>query len=387
MIHQRFRRDVMAHDDAPDNPVKTEDAHDEAAASSTAPNESESRIQFDESDAQEQASTSDHDATKSADDLSSQVDDLITDAIDAVESLDDSVKTGGPTPADEAAVAKLADEVERLVDDASDAAGEESELDSVAFIEIDEDELDEPPAPRGEAPTGSVQDVEQVTIEAEDDAPSEASSEPTAEPVVETPVETPSPEVVAEAPKSIEALDATIEAEAEAFEDELDELEGEFHSADAIDALDDAPPPTVIEIDEADAEISLDLQDEPAPVEEPTPAAAAAPEIDSPFAGDAPAPSPQPRSTAPKPSSGDSAKPSSKSESKGKSKTKAKSKSAQESGVAVAKKSAVATHRFVLMPLARPLSRLEPVVRDSIGWVGLNTLFIALCLWIFLMLR
>jgi hypothetical protein len=42
---------------------------------------------------------------------------------------------------------------------------------------------------------------------------------------------------------------------------------------------------------------------------------------------------------------------------------------------------------LVLTPMARPLTKLDPKMRDTVGWVALNTLFIAICLWLFLILR
>ncbi|MHC4975519.1 MAG: hypothetical protein ACYTF7_02800 [Planctomycetota bacterium] len=37
--------------------------------------------------------------------------------------------------------------------------------------------------------------------------------------------------------------------------------------------------------------------------------------------------------------------------------------------------------------MSLPLRRLSPSVRDTIGWVAINTLFIAACVWLFLLLR
>ncbi|MFG0256330.1 MAG: hypothetical protein ACF8GE_00330 [Phycisphaerales bacterium JB043] len=37
--------------------------------------------------------------------------------------------------------------------------------------------------------------------------------------------------------------------------------------------------------------------------------------------------------------------------------------------------------------LSMPLRRVEPRIRDTVGWVAINTLFIALCVWLFLLLR
>ncbi|MFG0275395.1 MAG: hypothetical protein ACF8QF_10095 [Phycisphaerales bacterium] len=40
-----------------------------------------------------------------------------------------------------------------------------------------------------------------------------------------------------------------------------------------------------------------------------------------------------------------------------------------------------------LRVLAAPLARLTPMQRDTIGWVALNTLFLAACVWVFVLLR
>jgi len=42
---------------------------------------------------------------------------------------------------------------------------------------------------------------------------------------------------------------------------------------------------------------------------------------------------------------------------------------------------------FALELLAAPLRRVSPTIRDTVGWIGLNSLFIAACLWIYLLLR
>lgn len=360
MIHRKVSAQSMAHDDPPANSVEADDVQRNVDDLLSDADRAKRRASSEESSdngaareamngrSPESADGAAEDEPSATHELDGPVEDLISDAVSAVDALEDSLGPGAaPTEEDEAAVAECADEANQLVEEAAEAMRAPGASEKVAVVEFDDDFED-------------------------DETPVDAAT---------APKQTPKP-VADDSPQTIEALDARIEAEAAAFEEELDELEGEFHSADEIETLDDAAPPSArseddgpaIEIDDSVAEISLDDEEEAdaAPARERA-------AVDSPFADDAAPPAPRPaRNTTPSPAPSSSAKPRSASETKPASK-----RSKREAMMSIAP----LAHRFVLKPLARPLAKLDPTVRDTIGWVGLNTLFIALCLWIFLMIR
>ncbi len=372
MIQQKVPAFSMTKDDSPTNSVETDDVQHDVDELLSDADRADRGIQSDESEDQNEAPAngatngaanghtreSDAETNSAEDDLAAPVDELIDDAVGAVEALNDSIDSDDePTAEDEAAVATMADDVDELVEEAARAARPSDARETVAVVEFDDDDFDD-----------------DDSIEASASVESPAKSTPEVTYSAQATVE--------EAPQSIEALDARIEAEAAAFEEELDELEGDFHSADEIEALDDALPPSITETDEAPAidmrdcvaEISLDDDDEDEVVAK-TSANVKPAVVDSPFADDDAPPAPS-RPPKPKPQPAKAA-----------TKTAPPKTKVKKSKTAALASVWPVTHRFILKPLARPLSKLDPVVRDSVGWVGLNTLFIAVCLWIFLMLR
>ncbi len=281
------------------------------------------------------------------------VDDLIDDALSAVEAIgvQASDEATPPGESDEAAVAELAAEVERLTAEAASL-------------------------------------IESVEVESAESVESEEAHE-AAEPAVEHVIE----QDVAESPsahKPIEAgegagvmasLDAAIESEAEALEDDLDALEGDFetpdevargadHSAETLEEdteyFDDEPinPATVV----IESALGAEADDDPDHEESRTsaPAAAAATAASSRETKSSNAAPAAAQSVA-----SDDARPAWR--------------------VALDRLTSAETRdmivRRVLRPLAAPLLRVPPATRDTIGWIGVNTVFIAVCLWLYLTLR
>lgn len=354
MIHRKVSPPAMAHDES-SNSVETDDAQHDADELLSETARAKRRVDDESSSEASPAPTNgrSHDRLEetSGDDLDDSVEGLISDAVSAVESIQDDLDAGAaPSDEDAHAVDEIAEKVDHLVEEAAHAIRDGATRETVAVVEF-EDDFDDDDDTSSPAPVS---------------APESSHS-------------TPAAPVVDDSPQTIEALDAKIEAEAAAFEEELDELEGDFHSAEEVEALDDALPPTAkadqervtVEIDDDVAEISLEDEDDE-PVVEIAPSSR--PAVDSPFAdaANAPARPAAPKKAEPKQTAPVAAKPSG-----AKQKTKR----------IPWKAAAPALYRLVLTPLARPLGKLDPVVRDSIGWIGLNTLFIALCLWIYLILR
>lgn len=272
------------------------------------------------------------------DPVGEQVDALIEDAVSAVEALDEQISGGDAPDAAEGAVETAAHAVDALVEETTRAA--------TGAGPVPPDAEDEPvPAAPDQAETSEA-------AVASDDSRTEASAD-RAEP---------------DEPASLEALDATIESEADDLAADLDDLEGEFES-----------PEEIADAERAQAEPSAPV--EAKPVE-------AAPAVDSPFAN-APAPTPpapaepaaeaRPAGPAPEPAASD--EPPARS-------LLARLTALPRRAAGLATPERLETLRArVLEPLSAPLRRLSPQTRDLIGWVGVNTLFIALCLWLFLLVR
>lgn len=306
--------------------------------------------------------------------LADQVDELISDAIDAVDSLQDDI--GEATEVadnDEQAVDDLASQVDELIADAEEVAVvvetedvveteglAETQEEAGATVEdsapsaadevVDEveNQTDEAPITAAQTPVDEDSVVDEVSVDEDEvnaadedsvDATFDASTDVIEEPVSETP-----PPVQNE---TIESLDSAIESEAGAVEDELDELDGEFASIDEIEELDSPPADPASKAPAADA-LPASKATADADVED------AAEEVSG-------------------------------------------SGSRLHQLIARVRTLAMSvTHRdgpvaqrllIVLTPLARPLTKLDPKMRDTVGWVALNTLFIAICLWLFVVLR
>lgn len=326
-----------------------------------------------------------------ASDLGAQVDEMINDAVGAAgavqESLDHDVEASDE---DDAALQDIAEQAESLATEASNAARQdETESDaaatateSVEAIEADVAAAEESASAEAEAETDEAVAVAtaEPRIHVEDFDGSNAADDP----VDEAEDAAQSEAVVAERddargadPAAIQTLDATIEAEAAALEEELDELEGDYESADQVQAAEAPNSRAAAKGKQSDAALDGEFADETgaaaggARTREPVSASA---EIDSPFArrGESAAkaePKKAVRHTAPSTNgakSGGNRSP----------RKKASPPPLRERAV-----------RLVLAPMSRPLAALDPSLRDTIGWVGVNTLFIALCLWLFLLLK
>ena len=284
-------------------------------------------------------------------DLTEQVDELIADAVEAVDALEETIESVAEADeASESAVAQVADEVDELLSDVENAIPEATE----PAAEVAEASPDEPISAAVEIDTAAVN---------------------------ETKVEPEQPSVSGGA---INALDAQLESEADDLDLDLDDFEGDFETADEVESATTEENNEIGAIDEA--------ADAPAPA--PAAVGAAMIEIDSPFADEDPAPAPgiiptpepEPTSapTAEAPATDDQIAP--QAATKGlKSKVLAFVPVVQ--GVVLNPTLRSHLTRFVLTPLAKPLAKLDPKIRDTVGWVGVNTVFIAVCLWLFLILR
>lgn len=247
--------------------------------------------------------------------------------------------TDNRTEATEADADALASAVDALID----------EIEGVceAFDKSRADDAPAPPeadAPKPKAPArapeaappadesldAAVDALVAESVGAEAEAPPDASDAD--EPVA-------APEAHAEpAPSgSIDELDAELAAAAD------EELDGDFSTMDDLEG-EAVSPESIATAPEA--------QPEPEPVSEPDPepVAARAPAPVEPAHSPEPAPAEEAPAPEPKP----------------------------------ARRSWVAP---VLRVLAAPLSRLTPMQRDTLGWVALNTLFLAACVWVFVLLR
>jgi len=264
------------------------------------------------------------------DPVGAQVDELIAEAIGAVETLDVQLDATTPNGEQAAAVEGAADTIDELVIETTrTAAGAPA------------DAPDAEPA----AGTNPVSQDESAGV-AQDAG---ATDDPT---------------------ETLASVDAQIESEAQSLSTELEDFDGEFESPEDI----------------ADEAIGATAAQPEQPVAPPEPAPAI---VDSPFAtASAPAPPTGPETAgAPvSPAATPAAEP----------------PAAEDTSVGADHRLAALgryTDRFVtperidvirrrvLEPLGRPLRRLDPALRDTIGWVGVNTLFIALCLWLFLLLH
>jgi hypothetical protein len=348
--------------------------------------------------------------------LGEQVDELISDAIDAVESLDEEIEESPDvTDQDEQAVDELAAQVDELIADAEEVAGVEDEASADAIdsavpeveveveveIEIEVEDVveqgaDEVVIQTDEAPViaddASIDEspVEEAAVEDDimkatfdaatdvideqvvvDDSPTEetavdeagADDSATDDDTVDATFDTASDVIEEEAPEpasaatplplpneTIESLDSAIASEADSVEDELDELAGDFSSIDDIAESEPAPAPAPVEHasktpvaakSAASKAVENDGEDDTKSTGSTSPLKQLIARV---------------RSLAPK------------------------MKGKDENPLAQ-------SLLHVLTPMARPLMKLDPKMRDTVGWVALNTLFIAICLWLFLILR
>lgn len=299
-------------------------------------------------------------------DMAEQVDELIAEAVQAVESLDETVEAAVDVDeASESAVAQAADDVEELL----------SEVQGV---------VPEMVAPTGEAPADGAAGAD-VTVSDQE----AKESQPTPEAIdagENSPVgEVVTPEKTKKNSGAISALDAQLEAEASDFDvevdveiDDFDDLDGDFETVDEVEMISPGGAFAAEAIgpknDKATAAVT----------------GSSVIEIDSPFADEAPGSTPasEPQASVVSTSAPTSAEDQShSSEVAGGSANRALALVFSLKGVVLNPATHQRLERLVLAPLAKPMARLDPKLRDTMGWVGVNTVFIAVCLWLFLILR
>ncbi|TVQ33153.1 MAG: hypothetical protein EA376_03610 [Phycisphaeraceae bacterium] len=158
-------------------------------------------------------------------------------------------------------------------------------------------------------------------------------------------------QAAAPAPANIADVDEQLAREAAGAVDE-DEIEGEFLTPDEVeDRLPEAPA----EVAAADAAASAsDAKPKAPPKESAAPADASAAAVAAAAKAD------------PGPSPGD-----------------AKQDASRRNLLA----QPVSLAQTALVIINKPFARLPRAMRDTIGWIAINTIFIAICVWVYLMLR